>query len=78
MSEPFVSIHGRGRLAHLCVEDKCFPLTQMGCVEAGRYLRSIGVDKWLCGSSVDFPGEYKEGSQLDVRSLMQEGWEEEK
>ncbi len=83
--DPFVSITRREGKAVVQVrvgaEGAHFPLTQAGCLAAGRHIYKLfdgKVDHWLNSSSVDFPQEYRPGCRLDVRGLMSEGFEQER
>ena len=51
-----------------------FPLTKLGCIEAGKYLRNQKQESWLCSSSVDFPKEVKKGFKYDVHELLYQGY----
>lgn len=56
-----------------CYGIKHFPLTKLGCIKAGAYLKSIGCDSWMYSSSLDFPREYKKSFKYNVNELILEG-----
>jgi hypothetical protein len=54
---------------------KHYPLTAKGCRQAGAEIYATGAESWTNSSSVDFPQEVKRGCRLDVRELMDEGFQ---
>lgn len=80
MRNTYLDIAKRGSEWRLVVElregDKLeFPLTQDGCRKAGAALRDMGIESWLCSSSLDFPREYDPSFQGNVHDLMVEGYQ---
>ncbi len=75
---PYVSVRkylGKPVLqVEYCGKTNKYPLTQRGCIDAGRDLYKAGCLEWLCSSSVDFPRETKPRFIGDIRQLLQEGF----
>lgn len=51
-----------------------FPLTEQGCLDAGKFMFNEKQENWQCSSSVDFPNEVDENFEGDVGELMREGY----
>lgn len=82
MIYPYLSVKERKSkpILEVCF-DNClldFPLTKKGCIQAGRYLWSINTERWQYASSVDFPQTVKPRCKLDIRELIDQGFNQEK
>lgn len=79
MSEPFVTVTkvlGKPVVqVRIGTEIVNYPLTRVGCLNAGRAIQASGAESWQNSSSVDFPQEVKPGCRLDVREIMSEGFQ---
>lgn len=75
----YVSVVKIGRTVSLRVDysginNKRYPLTMQGCIDAGKDLYRENVETWFCASSADRPREFKPGFRHNVRELLQKGY----
>ena len=50
-----------------------FPCNRDGCLKMGEKLCELGLDQWMCSSSIDFPTE-SGGEDIDVAGIIEEGF----
>ena len=66
--KPVVKIERRnGTYAH-------FPLTEQGCLNAGKFMFNEKQENWQQSSTVDFPYEVDQHFEGDVNELMRQGY----